>query len=209
MPDITVEGAFDNSLKDVTYIEHIASPLPQPTDNPERDIIAPAIHGTTSILNSALRTPSIRRIVITSSLVAVVPGSALSNGDQTTVYTSSSRVRPLPTAPWGDHASAYRASKVLALDATERFLAEKKPHFTVVNVQPGYVIGPHALIEDAEALVSGSNAVVMSVVKVRLTSLQKSLWMGSPRAVSRPQCFNQCDKELPRQPMAHRLHPAQ
>ena len=103
-------------------------------------------------------------------------------------------MRPLPTAPWGDLASAYRASKVLALDATERFLVEKKPHFTVVNVQPGYVVGPHALIEDAESLVSGSNAVVMSVVKVRLPYLQKCLWKGSPRAVSRAQCFKQGDK---------------
>jgi hypothetical protein len=28
VPDITLAGAFDNVLNDVTYIEHIASPLP-------------------------------------------------------------------------------------------------------------------------------------------------------------------------------------
>jgi hypothetical protein len=49
--------------------------------------------------------------------------------------------------------------------ATIRFISEKNPHFTVVNVQPGYVLGPNALIEDAEALVSGSNALVLSIVK--------------------------------------------
>jgi hypothetical protein len=30
IPDITADGAFDNVLKDVVFIEHIASPLPNP-----------------------------------------------------------------------------------------------------------------------------------------------------------------------------------
>jgi len=164
VPDITVEGAFDSALKDVTYIQHIASPLPKPTDNPERDIILPAIHGTTSILTSALKTPSIRRIVITSSIVAVLPNSTLDNGDATTIYTPSSRVRPAPTAPWGTFGESYRAAKALALDATDRFIAENKPSFTVVNVMPGYVIGANEWATDAKSLAAGSNGLVLSVV---------------------------------------------
>lgn len=128
-------------------------------------MIIPAIHGTTSILNSALLTSSVRRIVITSSLVAVMPDSALTNGDATIIYTSSSRVHPLPTAPWGNFASVYRAAKQLALDATDRFIKEKNPGFTVVNVMPGYVIGRNELINDADSLISGSNALILSIVK--------------------------------------------
>jgi nucleoside-diphosphate-sugar epimerase len=33
VPDITVDGAFDAALKDVTYVLHIASPLPAPVSN--------------------------------------------------------------------------------------------------------------------------------------------------------------------------------
>jgi nucleoside-diphosphate-sugar epimerase len=30
VPDVTVSGAFDNFLEGVSYIEHIASPVPKP-----------------------------------------------------------------------------------------------------------------------------------------------------------------------------------
>ena len=30
MPDITIDGAFVDALKDVTYVLHIASPTPSP-----------------------------------------------------------------------------------------------------------------------------------------------------------------------------------
>ncbi|KAK9330058.1 hypothetical protein V1520DRAFT_391716 [Lipomyces starkeyi] len=174
VPDITVSGAFDACLHGVTYVEHVASPLPRPTEDPENDIIIPAVRGTTSILNSALKVESIRRVVITSSVVAVIPSSALSNGDSENVYTANSRVRPLPSAPWGDYSSAYRASKVLALDATDRFLADRRPHFSIVNVMPGYVIGANELVSDASKVGSGSNGVVMGIV------------MGQKASVARP-----------------------
>jgi uncharacterized protein YbjT (DUF2867 family) len=34
VPDITAEGAFDAALEGVTYIEHVASPLPKPVYTP-------------------------------------------------------------------------------------------------------------------------------------------------------------------------------
>jgi nucleoside-diphosphate-sugar epimerase len=125
----------------------------------------PAIHGTTSILNSALKYPSVRRVVITSSVVAILSDADASTGSSTPI-SSSSRVDPLPAAPFSNYtaASAYRASKALSLDATDRFVAEKKPHFAVVNVMPGYVIGRNELITDAKSLVSGSNALVLPIV---------------------------------------------
>ncbi|KAK9493233.1 hypothetical protein V1508DRAFT_447108 [Lipomyces doorenjongii] len=173
VPDITAFGAFDACLHRVTYIEHVASPLPRPTEDPENDIIIPAVRGTISILNSALKVESIRRVVITSSAVAVIPRSALSKGDSENVYTANSRVRPLPSAPWDDHSSAYRASKVLALDATDRFLAERRPHFSILNVMPGYVIGANELVNDPSKVGSGSNGVVMGVVMGPKTSVAR------------------------------------
>lgn len=161
VPDITTVGAFDDVLKDVIFIEHVASPLPNPALDPETGIIQPAIKGTTTLLHSALKIPSIRRVVITSSLVAIIPGQALVQGDSKTIYTSTSRVTPLPTAPWNP-SYAYAASKVLALDAVDHFLAEQKPHFSIVNLHPGFVVGEDELVTDkAENLVKGSNKVVL------------------------------------------------
>jgi nucleoside-diphosphate-sugar epimerase len=124
------------------------------------NIILPAINGTTTLLHSAIKFPSIHRIVITSSLVAILPGSTLVHGDAETIYTSSSRVLPLPTAPWNS-AYAYPASKALALDATDRFLVEDKPHFTIVNLHPGFAVGENLLVDKAEDLEKGSNRIVL------------------------------------------------
>ncbi|RDW89738.1 hypothetical protein BP6252_01770 [Coleophoma cylindrospora] len=162
VPDICVEGAFDKVLSGVTYIEHIASPLPNPSEDPENDIVIPAIKGTTSMLDSAVKVPSVRRIVITSSAIAVVPGQAFVTGDEQNTYTPNSRLRPLPTAPWGSTLQAYQASKILALDAAEKFIVEQKPQFTIVNIMPGYVIGPNMLNTHPEQVPRGSNGGAMA-----------------------------------------------
>ena len=186
MPDITIDGAFVDALKDVTYVLHIASPLPSPvslfdiilyssgsigflTDicqdaDPETGIVRPAVQGTTSILKSAANVPSVRRVVITSSIVALIPHDQLSNGDITTVYTRESRVRPLPMGPYQSPVEGYRASKALALDAAEKFQREVKPGFSIVHVMPGYVFGANELVSDAASVSSGSNAIFMSML---------------------------------------------
>ncbi|KAE9366925.1 NAD(P)-binding protein [Stipitochalara longipes BDJ] len=160
VPDITVDGAFDEVLKDVIGVLHVASPLPKETDDTERDIVLPAIHGTLSILNSSLKHPSVKRVVITSSIVAILNSDAIIHGSKS-VITPSSRRSPLPTAPYGPAPDAYRAAKVLALDATDKFIAEKKPNFSIVNLLPGYVLGRNELVKTADELNAGSNAIVI------------------------------------------------
>ena len=131
----------------------------------ERDIILPAINGTISILNSALKFPSIRRVVITSSVVGIVPIEALMGGDDKTVYSATSRISPLPSAPFNSNpGAAYFTSKTLALDATEKWLEEKKPRFSIVNIMPGFILGRNELVTVAEDLLNGTNVVVLGPV---------------------------------------------
>lgn len=133
-------------------------------DDFEKNIVEPAIHGTTSILNSALKSKSIRRVVITSSVLAVVPSKFLLSQDPDTVYTPQSRVRPLPTGPWNHPAVAYNDSKALALDATEQFIRDKTPHFSIVSLMPGLIIGVNDLVTDVSQITSGSNGEIMKVL---------------------------------------------
>jgi len=72
MPDITIVGAFDKAVRGVEFIIYVASPLALPylTDF-ENDLVKPAILGTTRILKSAHKTTSIKKIVITSSYIAI------------------------------------------------------------------------------------------------------------------------------------------
>lgn len=79
--DMQVDGAFDGLLDgpqlsyqlvivDVQGICHIASPFHfKPQDN-ERDLLLPAIKGT-SVLKSALKAPTLKRVVITSTMATI------------------------------------------------------------------------------------------------------------------------------------------
>ena len=110
-----------------------------------------------------MKIKSIRRVIITSSAVAVATPEQLTEGTSGTAVTANSRMRSLPEAPWGPPPIAYRKSKILALDAAEKFVAKKQPHFTLINIMPAYIIGPHELLTDVSVANYGSNQMVMSV----------------------------------------------
>jgi nucleoside-diphosphate-sugar epimerase len=126
--DITKDGAFDEAVKDVSYIVHIASPIPHPTDDPEKSIIQPAIRGILSVLNSALKQPSVKRVVITSSSAAVIPLAAYMGRDPGLI-TPESKV-PSESLPkeYPDLFIAYTISKILAYNHTIDFIENQSPN---------------------------------------------------------------------------------
>ncbi len=73
VPDILPDGAYDEAIKGVDYIIHLASPISHPENKDyENDLIKPAVKGTIGILYSAIKEPSIKRVVITSSIVGTI-----------------------------------------------------------------------------------------------------------------------------------------
>ncbi|KAL9136692.1 MAG: hypothetical protein Q9175_002091 [Cornicularia normoerica] len=156
VPDIVADGAYDNAVKGVKAILHIASPLPIPTEDFERDIIAPAIKGTTNILKAAAKEPSVKRIVITSSGVAVIPWAEGMIGQTNRVYTADGDI-PDPSGPYEQGFEAYAAGKTKALRATKDFVRTEKPTFDVINVMPGYIVGKNELVTKAKDILSGTN----------------------------------------------------
>lgn len=70
VPDLTVDGAFDDALQGATYVAHIASPLNMSPENVENDLLIPAIKGNICILESIMKQTGIKAAVITSSFVA-------------------------------------------------------------------------------------------------------------------------------------------
>jgi nucleoside-diphosphate-sugar epimerase len=143
--DIITDGAFDKAVKGVDYVVHIASPIPQPSDDDEATIIQPAIRGTTGILYSALKEPSIKRMVITSSIAAVAPPEAWGPGFEG-VLTPQARIRDR-SGPYDNYMMAYAASKVAAYNRTLDFVAKEQPSFDVINVLPTFVIGKKSLLQ--------------------------------------------------------------
>ncbi|MCJ1432797.1 hypothetical protein MMC27_002154 [Xylographa pallens] len=163
VPDILAEGAYDEALKGVTYVVHLASPLANPSDDMETTIVQPAIKGTTGILYSALKVPTVKRVVITSSVVAVLPLQTMLGTEDFKVHTAQDR-QPAPEGPYGHVFVAYVASKAKALAATEDFVRVKKPHFDINNIHPGFVIGANELATTAKGVIKGTNEMMMGQV---------------------------------------------
>lgn len=71
VPVIEAAGAYDEAVKNVDGIIHVASPVTFDWQDPS-EVIEPAVKGTTGILESAAKFgDKVRRIVITSSSGAV------------------------------------------------------------------------------------------------------------------------------------------
>ena len=54
------------------YSSYVYTQLLQ-TSDPRKDIIEPAIKGTTNMLEAALKSTKVKRVVITSSVASVIP----------------------------------------------------------------------------------------------------------------------------------------
>lgn len=175
VPDIVADDAYDNAVKDVQAILHIASPLPFPTEDFERDIIEPAIQGTTNILKAAAKEPSVKRIVITSSGIAVIPWAEVMHRELTSVYAAENTI-PDPSGPYSDPFEAYAASKTKALSATKKFVETEKPTFDVINVLPGFFVGRNELVTEAKDILTGTNRVPFAQV---LGHVSDQAYLGS------------------------------
>ncbi|KAL0389317.1 UNVERIFIED_CONTAM: Cinnamoyl-CoA reductase 1 [Sesamum calycinum] len=66
------EGSFDAVVDGCDGVFHTASAAYFVTTDPQADLIDPALKGTLNVLASCAKTPSIKRVVLTSSLVAVI-----------------------------------------------------------------------------------------------------------------------------------------
>jgi nucleoside-diphosphate-sugar epimerase len=123
---------------------HTASPYLVNVDNNERDLLNPAINGTTSVLTSIQQhAPNIKRVVITSSFASIVdmdknprPGYTYTEKDWNPVtYATAAN----PSTPG---VIAYLASKTLAEKAAWDFVEKNQPNFSVTTICPPMVYGP-------------------------------------------------------------------
>jgi nucleoside-diphosphate-sugar epimerase len=78
VPDITQESSFAGKLDGVDYVLHLASPLPHGTN--KETYFGPALKGTTAILKEAAKVSTIKRVVITSSIAALIPVTGIPEG---------------------------------------------------------------------------------------------------------------------------------
>ncbi|KJK67585.1 NAD dependent epimerase/dehydratase family protein [Aspergillus parasiticus SU-1] len=160
--DITVRDAFKPALAGVDYVFHLASPMPGRGSDLQADYIDPAVKGTESVLFSALAFPQIKKVIIVSSVLALVPPTALQQ-KEVFVKDNTNEVIPIdmptviPEGPRG-HGLKYSASKICAHQATRDFLARQNPHFTIITLHPTFVLG-ESLVQETPEGIDGINAL--------------------------------------------------
>lgn len=168
VPDLADPGAYTDAVRDVTHVLHVATPLPpaNPTGLPvtEENSVQPAVRGALEMLQAAQQAGTVRRVVITSSVVAIVPYPFWGGMERSTeTYGPASRI-PTPKGPFSDNAKAYCASKTAQLNALEEWTRREKPKFSVVTIHPSWVLGRNDLASTVQELWAGTNRLVLSIV---------------------------------------------
>lgn len=197
IPDLTVPGAFDSAVEGANYVIHLAAPVPSfsggTTVDPaqyDKYFVQDAVNATLGILNScATTTPagdSVKRVILTSSAVAVIPFAYLAaspEADYSVKFGPDSR-QPTPSGPFGSEVEAYSAGKTAALNAAEHWIASEQQQgrragFDLVTVLSGWTFGRDELVRSAADLrVSGTNSVLLGLLLGR-----KSEWPFNGNAV--------------------------
>ena len=130
--DLLDAGAYDRVIEGCEYVMHTASPYKINVKNPQIDLVDPAVTGTENVLESCLKSGSVKRLIFTSSIVAITD-----EPDSTKVFTEKD---------WNTMSSLdrnpYHYSKTLAEREAWDFIMRKKPAFDLVVINPFLVIGP-------------------------------------------------------------------
>ncbi|RYC59798.1 hypothetical protein CHU98_g6423 [Xylaria longipes] len=159
VPDICDQNAYEDAIKGVTHVIHLASPLPSPFLDPLTGIYEPNINSVTSMLRAAAKEPSLKKLVITSSAF----GNSPFPPDLSQRITPEFRVPNLP-GPFDSMMPAYWAGKVAATNAIDTFAKDNNPSFDIAVVFPGFVFGKDQRALKAEDFVSSTNRIMLGII---------------------------------------------
>jgi len=160
--DIAQPGAFDKAVQSNSAFDaviHTASPFHFNVTDTKKDLLDPAIIGTTGILKSIKQhAPTVKRVVclpfyfqlrrheqisiqvITSSFASIINPSKGNNPGYT--YTEKDWNPITEEEALKNPSNGYRASKTFAEKVSWEFLAKEKPNFTISTMCPPLVLGP-------------------------------------------------------------------
>ncbi len=153
-------GSFDEMAKGCDAIVHIASPFILNVKDAKRDLLDPAVIGTSNVLEAANKSGSVKKVVLTSSVVAIY-GDNIDMKDQNLSvltedqYNTSSSLKHQP----------YAYSKVEA-EKKALGMAGQQSDWELIVLNPSFVMGP--------SLTSTSQSESLKFMTELLSGKQKS-----------------------------------
>jgi len=134
--DLNQPGSYADAMAGCGVVFHTASPFTRDVEDPQRDLVDPAVDGTRDVLETANGTPTVTRVVVTSSCASI--------------YTDAAECAAAPGGQltedvWNTTASLdyepYNFSKVEAEKAAWR-IADAQDRWRLVVINPSLVVGP-------------------------------------------------------------------
>ncbi|XP_010475785.1 PREDICTED: cinnamoyl-CoA reductase 1-like [Camelina sativa] len=133
--DLLEECSFEQAIQGCDAVFHTASPVLFTVTDPQTELIDPALKGTMNVLNTCKKTPSVKRVILTSSMAAVLrPQPPIGPNDvvDETFFSDPSLCR--------EKENWYSLAKTLAENAAWQFTKDNGIDMIVLN--PGFIFGP-------------------------------------------------------------------
>jgi len=135
--DLLKKGSFVEAMAGCELVIHTASPFKiSGIKNAQKELVEPALEGTRNVLDTVNATESVKRVVLTSSVVAIF-------GDAIDIQKTKNGI--FTEANWNTTSSAdhqpYPYSKTVA-EKLAWSMAEKQSRWDLVVINPGFIMGP-------------------------------------------------------------------
>ncbi|WP_322866807.1 NAD-dependent epimerase/dehydratase family protein [Aquicoccus sp. G2-2] len=134
--DLLDNGSYADAMKTCGIVFHTASPFSLNVDDPQKELIDPALLGTRNVLEEVNRTSSVTRVVLTSSCAAIYTDAC---------DTTNAPGGRLDESVWNETASLdyqpYSYSKTLAEREAWK-IAKAQSRWDLVVLNPSMVMGP-------------------------------------------------------------------
>ena len=134
--DLTEPGSYAEPMQGCELVFHTASPFTLDVEDPVKDLIQPAKLGTRNVLEQANRTPSVQRVVVTSSCAAIYGDNIDLRNTPDGIFTEEI----WNTSSSVDH-QPYSYSKTLAEREAWK-IHDAQDRWDLVVINPSLVIGP-------------------------------------------------------------------
>ena len=135
--DLLKKGSFAEAMAGCELVIHTASPFKiSGLKNAQKELVEPALEGTRNVLESVNSTESVKRVVLTSSIVAIY-------GDAVDIQKTANGI--FTEEDWNFSSSVdhqpYPYSKTLAEKLAWKMAGEQN-RWDLLTINPGFIMGP-------------------------------------------------------------------